>query len=79
MTDPVDSTAPRLLTPAFLILGVTSLVFFVAGGVVLPVVTPFATGPLGSDRIGAGVAYGAFAVCFGRSSAGRRIASAVAR
>lgn len=62
MTGPDDANAKRLLTPAFVILGATSLVFFVAGGIVLPVVTPFATGPLGSDRIGAGVAYGAFAV-----------------
>jgi MFS family permease len=52
----------RLLTPAFAILGLTSLVFFVAGGVVLPVVAPFAIGPLGSDEVGAGIAYGAFAV-----------------
>jgi MFS family permease len=51
-----------LVTRSFLILAATSLVFFVAGSVVLPVVTPFATGPLGSDAIGAGFAFGAFAV-----------------
>jgi MFS family permease len=51
-----------LLTRPFVILGMTSLVFFVAGGVVLPVVAPFATGPLHSDEVGAGIAYGAFAV-----------------
>ena len=62
MTEPADADAQRLLTPTFVILGATSLVFFVAGGIVLPVVTPFAIGPLRSDRIGAGVAYGAFAV-----------------
>jgi MFS family permease len=62
MTTRTDTNAPRLLTPAFLVLGGTALVFFVAGGVVLPVVTPFAIGPLGSDKVGAGIAYGAFAV-----------------
>jgi MFS family permease len=36
-------------------------VFFVAGGVVLPVVSRFAIGPLGSDAAGAGLAFGAFA------------------
>ncbi|HSL75568.1 MAG TPA: MFS transporter [Candidatus Limnocylindrales bacterium] len=51
-----------LLTRPFILLGLTSLVFFVAGGVVLPVVAPFTTGPLHSDEIGAGIAYGAFAV-----------------
>ena len=62
MTGPADTAAPRLLTPAFLVLGLTSLVFFLAGGVVLPVVAPFTIGPLGSNAIGAGIAYGAFAV-----------------
>ncbi|HEX2470661.1 MAG TPA: MFS transporter [Candidatus Limnocylindrales bacterium] len=52
---------PPLVTRTFLILGATSLVFFVAGGVVLPVVAPFATGPLRSDAVGAGLAFGAFA------------------
>jgi MFS family permease len=61
MSAPPDDGA-SLLTPPFVILGLTSLVFFVAGGIVLPVVAPFAIGPLGSDRIGAGIAYGAFAV-----------------
>lgn len=63
-TDPGDAAIPEapLLTRSFVILGVTGLVFFVAGGIILPVVTPFATGPLGSDEIGAGIAYGAFAV-----------------
>ena len=57
-----DAPEARLLTRSFVILGLTSLVFFVAGGVVLPVVAPFAIGPRGSDEIGAGIAYGAFAV-----------------
>ena len=59
ITDPGPT---ELLTRSFVILGMTSLVFFVAGGVVLPVVSQFATGPLRTDEIGAGIAYGAFAV-----------------
>ena len=61
MIAPPDEDA-TVLTRPFVILGITSLVFFVAGGVVLPVVAPFTTGPLHSDEIGAGIAYGAFAV-----------------
>lgn len=56
------SSPTRLVTREFVVLTLTSLVFFVAAGVVLPVVAPFATGPLGSDEIGAGFAYGAFSV-----------------
>lgn len=53
---------PALVTPAFLTLAGAALVFFVGGGMVLPVVGPFAVGPLGSDAAGAGLAFGAFAV-----------------
>jgi MFS family permease len=56
------ATPKPLLTRSFVLLGAASLVFFVAGGIVLPIVTPFATGPLLSDEIGAGIAYGAFSV-----------------
>ncbi len=52
---------PGLVTPAFLALAGAALVFFIAGGMVLPVVGPFAIGPLGSDAAGAGLAFGAFA------------------
>jgi MFS family permease len=57
-----EQTAPPLVTPAFIGLAATALAFFVAAGVVLPVVTPFAIDRLGSDAVGAGFAYGAFSV-----------------
>jgi MFS family permease len=57
-----EHVAPRLVTPAFIALAATALAFFIAAGVVLPVVTPFAIDRLGSDEIGAGFAYGAFSV-----------------
>ena len=60
MSNPEPIETP-LVTRSFVILTATSLVFFVAGSVVLPVVAPFATGPLGTDEIGAGLAFGAFA------------------
>ena len=52
---------PGLVTPAFLALAGAALVFFVGGGMVLPVIAPFAIGQLGSDAAGAGLAFGAFA------------------
>ena len=55
------STEPGLVTGPFLALAGAALVFFIGGGVVLPVVAPFAIGPLGSDAAGAGLAFGAFA------------------
>jgi MFS family permease len=52
---------PGLVTGAFLALAGAALVFFIGGGIVLPVVGPFTIGPLGSDAAGAGLAFGAFA------------------
>ena len=68
-TEPPDPAAPTssappevaLVTPAFLALAGAALVFFVGGGMVLPVVGRFAIGPLASDAAGAGLAFGAFA------------------
>jgi MFS family permease len=57
-----EKAAPRLVTRPFIALAATALAFFVAAGVVLPVVTPFAIDRLGSDAVGAGFAYGAFSV-----------------
>src|SRR5919109_1136153 len=57
-----EQVAPRLVTRSFVGLAATALAFFVAAGVVLPVVAPFAIERLGSDETGAGFAYGAFSV-----------------
>jgi MFS family permease len=53
---------PRLITPTFLALFVSALAFFGAGGVVLPVSTRFANGPLGADGVGVGIGLGAFSI-----------------
>jgi len=52
----------RLVTPGFLILVAAALAFFTGGGIVLPVASRFADGPLGADSTGVGIAIGAFAV-----------------
>jgi len=52
----------RLVTPPFIALFVSALAFFTAGGLVLPVSTRFAAGPLGADGLGVGIGIGAFAV-----------------
>ena len=53
---------PRLVTGAFLALSIAALAFFTAGGVVLPVSTRFAAGPLGADPTGVGLSIGVFSI-----------------
>lgn len=52
----------RLLTPAFVALGVADLAYFTAIGVAIFALPLFATGPVGADEAGAGLAFGAFAL-----------------
>ncbi|HEX6246313.1 MAG TPA: MFS transporter [Nocardioidaceae bacterium] len=52
----------RLLTPAFVRLSVADLAYFTAAGVAIYALPQYVTGPVGSDRAGAGLAFGAFAV-----------------
>jgi len=54
--------AARLVTPAFAALLAAALAFFTAGGVVLPVATRYAAGPLGADPAGVGFSIGVFAI-----------------
>ncbi|MGA8211459.1 MAG: MFS transporter [Nocardioidaceae bacterium] len=62
-----------LFTPAFIALGLADLGYFTALGVAIYVLPLYVTGPVGSDRAGAGLAFGAFAVAalVGRPVAGR--------
>lgn len=57
-----DARDERLVTGTFLALFVAALTFFTAGGVVLPVASRFAEGPLDLDGVGVGVGIGAFSV-----------------
>lgn len=57
-----DDVAPRLLTRAFLLLGVADLAYFTAIGIAILALPLYVTGPIGSDEAGAGLAFGAFGV-----------------
>ena len=52
----------RLLTRAFVLLGVAELAYFTAVGVAVHTLPLYTTGPVGSDEAGAGLAFGAFGV-----------------
>jgi MFS family permease len=56
---PADS---RVVSPAFIALAIATLAFFVAGGIVLPVASLYAKGPLRTDAAGVGVALGSFSI-----------------
>jgi predicted MFS family arabinose efflux permease len=55
-------TGERLLTRAFVMLAVADLAYFTAAGVAIYALPLFVTGPVGSDKAGAGLAFGAFAI-----------------
>jgi len=54
--------AERLFTPQFIALGVADLAYFSAVGVAIFALPLYVTGPIGGDEVGAGIAFGAFAV-----------------
>ena len=64
----------RLLTRPFVLLAVGELAYFVADGMAVFLVPVHATGPLGADRTGAGLAFGVFAVSALAAAAARRTA-----
>ena len=52
----------RLFTPAFIALALADLAYFTAAGLLIQVTPLFASGPLGADAVGVGIAIGAFSV-----------------
>lgn len=60
-TEPPEAST-RLLTVPFAALFAAALAFFIAGGVVLPVATRFASGPIRADAVGVGISLGAFSI-----------------
>jgi predicted MFS family arabinose efflux permease len=58
---PVDRPQ-RLLTRAFVCLGLADLAYFAAAGVAIYALPLYVTGPVGSTPAGAGLAFGAFAI-----------------
>jgi MFS family permease len=59
---PRSSAEPGLVSRAFVALAIATLAFFVAGGIVLPVASLYAKGPLGTDAAGVGIALGSFSI-----------------
>jgi predicted MFS family arabinose efflux permease len=55
------ATDQPLFTRAFALLAVGELLYLVADGMAIYLLPVYATGPVGSDRAGAGVAFGSFA------------------
>jgi MFS family permease len=62
VSDSRRAARPPLITPTFIALFVSALAFFTAGGIVLPVATRFANGPLAASGLGVGVGIGAFSI-----------------
>ena len=62
MTRPPSIAPDRLFTRAFAAVFAAALVFFVSGGIVIPIAPRFATGPLGADALGFGIAMGIFSL-----------------
>jgi MFS family permease len=58
----VTSGESRLFTPAFIALAVADLAYFTAAGILIQITPLFASGPLGADAVGVGIAVGAFSV-----------------
>ena len=52
----------RLFTPAFIALTLADLAYFTAAGLLVLATPLFASGPLGADAVGVGIAVGAFSV-----------------
>ncbi|HSV37569.1 MAG TPA: MFS transporter [Nocardioidaceae bacterium] len=59
---PLDQGDDPLFTRAFVMLTLAELAYFTAVGVSIYALPLYATGPLESDKAGAGIAFGAFAV-----------------
>jgi len=56
------ATRPRLVTPAFLLIALSTLAYFIAEGALIPTVPQYVEGPLGGSESAVGIVVGAFAV-----------------
>jgi MFS family permease len=62
MPRPETAAPDRLFSRAFIAVFAAALVFFVSGGMLLPVAPRFAVGPLGADALAFGIAMGVFSL-----------------
>jgi MFS family permease len=53
---------PRLVTPTFVLVGLASLAYFTADGILIPTVPLYVEGPLGGGDVAVGFSVGAFSV-----------------
>ena len=58
----VTAAPDRLFTPAFIVLTLSELAYFTAGGLVIGLTTFFVTGPIGEDESGVALVVAAFTV-----------------
>jgi MFS family permease len=59
---PLEPIRPQLLTPTFLVVGLATLAYFVADGMLLPAVPLYVEGPLEGGSVAVGVVVGAFSL-----------------
>jgi MFS family permease len=59
---PEPPKRPSLITPAFVLIGLATLAYFVAENIVLPILPLYVRGPLGGGDVAVGVVVGAFSV-----------------
>ncbi len=59
---PKSSGGERLVTRPFVLLALADLAYFTSVGVAIHTLPLYATGPIGSDEAGAGLAFGAFGI-----------------
>lgn len=57
-----EATRPRLVTPAFLLIALSTLAYFIAEGALIPTVPRYVEGPLGGSESAVGMVVGAFAL-----------------
>lgn len=58
----VAAPRPRLITPAFVRLGLATLAYFIADGILLPALPRYVAGPLGGGDAAVGISVGAFSI-----------------
>jgi MFS family permease len=59
---PLQPVRPKLLTQTFLLVGVATLAYFIADGILIPAVPLYVKGPLGGGSVAVGIVVGVFSL-----------------